>query len=225
MQGYLDDKPKAIWLRQGDRHGQIIIRAQENEGPGVRLKGVSLFAYSLDPNGSLKFERRIDAAEARLDRGVWRLIAAKEGRPGAQAVTYSALTVPSTLTARTALERFSSPAAIPFWSLPQMIVRTEMAGFTATPYRLQLQQLLATPLMFAAMSVLGAAFSLRLLRLGGLAQLAGSGVTLGFVFFFLNQLCNSLGRGDVLPPAVAAWTPPTLALLAGFTLLCFTEDG
>jgi lipopolysaccharide export system permease protein len=225
MEGYLDDQPKAIWIRQGDKHHQMIIRAKMNQGPGVDLKDISLFMYTLDPDGSLRFNRRIDADEARLQKGRWLLTGAKDGEPGQVARTFDAISIPSPLNERTALERFSSPSAIPFWSLPGMIRRTERAGFSATPYRLQLQQLLATPLMFAAMSVLAAAFSLRLLRLGGLASLAGSGVALGFVFFFMNQLCNALGKGDVIPAVVAAWTPPLLALLAGFTLLCYTEDG
>lgn len=225
MEGYLNDKPKAIWIRQGDKHRQIIIRADSNEGTGVHLRGISLFIYNLDADGSLKFSRRIDARDATLQRGQWLLTGAKEGQPGEQARTFDAISIPSTLNEHTALERFSSPAAIPFWGLPGVISRTERAGFSATAYRLQFQQLLATPLMFAAMSILAAAFSLRLLRLGGLAGLAGSGVALGFVFFFLNQLCNALGKGDVLPAVIAAWTPPTLAFLAGFTLLCYTEDG
>ena len=114
---------------------------------------------------------------------------------------------------------------MPFWSLPGVIARTEKAGFSATAYRLQFDQLLATPFMFAGMSVLAAAFSLRLVRLGGLARLAASGAALGFAIFFLNQLCNSLGRADVIPTFFAALTPPLLALLSGFTLLCYTEDG
>jgi lipopolysaccharide export system permease protein len=225
MEGYLDDQPKAIWIRQGDKQRQIIIRARMNQGPGVHLKSVSLFKYDLDPDGSLRFSQRIDADDARLDHGQWVLTGAREGQPGQQARTFDAVTIPSTLTTRTALERFSTPAAIPFWDLPGVIGRTERAGFSATPYKLRLQQLLATPLMFAGMSILGAAFSLRLLRLGGLAGLAGSGVALGFVFFFTDQLCNALGKGDVIPAVVAAWTPPVLALLAGLTLLCYTEDG
>ncbi|MFV4649246.1 LptF/LptG family permease, partial [Mycobacterium tuberculosis] len=114
---------------------------------------------------------------------------------------------------------------VPFWSLQGMIARTEAAGISATGYRLQFQQLLATPLMYAAMSVLAAAFSLRLLRLGGMARFAASGVALGFVFFFFNQLCGSLGKSDVLPAVIAAWAPPVMALLVGITLLCYTEDG
>jgi lipopolysaccharide export system permease protein len=216
---------KALWLRQGDRHTQVIIRAGTQLGNGVQLRDVVLFVYKIDADGAFQFSRRIEADQARLVDHQWVLSGVKEANPGAQATQVDEVTLPSTLNQRTALERFSSPQAVPFWSLPGMIARTERAGFTATPYRLQFDQLLATPLMFAAMSVLAAAFSLRLLRLGGLAQLAGSGVALGFVLYFMGQFFNSLGKAEIIPPFMAAWLPPLLALLAGFTALCYTEDG
>jgi lipopolysaccharide export system permease protein len=216
---------KALWLRQGDRHTQVIIRAATQLGAGVQLRDVVLFVYKIDADGAFQFSRRIEADQARLVNHRWVLSGVKEANPGAEATQVDEVTLPSTLNQRTALERFSSPQAVPFWSLPGMIARTERAGFSATPYRLQFDQLLATPLMFAAMSVLAAAFSLRLLRLGGLAQLAGSGVALGFVLYFLGQFFNSLGKAEIIPPFMAAWLPPLLALLAGFTALCYTEDG
>jgi lipopolysaccharide export system permease protein len=216
---------KSVWLRQSDRRTQIIIRAQSTGSSGVHLREVLLFVYNIDKAGDAHFARRIEADQARLVNRQWILNGVREGDPGAQAVKIDTMTLPSTLNDRTALERFSSPQAVPFWSLPGMISRTQRAGFSATPYQLQLDQLLATPVMFAAMSVLAAAFSLRLLRLGGLAGLAGSGVALGFILFFFDQFCSSLGKAEVIPPFLAAWTPPLLALLAGFTLLCYTEDG
>jgi len=216
---------KALWLRQGDRHTQVIIRASTQLGAGVQLRDVVLFVYKIDDSGAFQFSRRIEADQARLVDHHWVLSGVKEANPGAEATQVDEITLPSTLNQRTALERFSSPQAVPFWSLPGMIARTERAGFSATPYRLQFDQLLATPLMFAAMSVLAAAFSLRLLRLGGLAQLAGSGVGLGFVLYFMGQFFNSLGRAEIIPPFMAAWLPPLLAILAGFTALCYTEDG
>ena len=216
---------KPIWIRQGDRRQQIIIEAARKNGAGVDLRDVKLFIYRVEADGSLQFSNRFDADLAELGAGRWTLFNVREGKPGQIAQQYSAITIPSPLNAKTALERYSSPTAVPFWSLPGLISRTERSGFSATGYRIQFQQLLATPLMFAAMTVLGAAFSLRLLRLGGLSGLAGSGVVLGFGCFFLNQLCVAFGRGGVIPPFVAGWAPPTLAMLAGLTLLCYTEDG
>lgn len=216
---------KTIWLRQGDNHRQVIIRAEKNQGPGVHLKDVSFFLYDQEPDGGLRFASRIEASDAVLQHKRWIISNARAGAPNAPAGQVTTLVLPSPLNENNALERFTSPLAIPSWELPSMIHRTEAAGFSATAYRLQLQQLLATPLMFAAMSVLAAAFSLRLLRLGGLAGFAGAGVALGFVFFFFDQLCNALGKSDVLPPLIAAWAPPLLALLVGLSLLSFTEDG
>lgn len=226
MNNYLGEAKKAVWLRQGDGRTQVIIRADERApGDGVRLKGVSLFAYTLDKEGSLKFSRRIDADEARLEPGRWRMIGVREGLPGGAAIRSAQLTLPSSLTARTALAKVSSAQSAPFWTLPSIIARTEAAGFSATAYRLQLQALLATPLLYAAMSMLAAAFSLRLFRSGGLSGLVASAVGLGFVFFFLNQLCSSLGKAEVIPPILAAWIPPLITLISGATLLAYTEDG
>ncbi len=75
------------------------------------------------------------------------------------------------------------------------------------------------------MAILAAAFSLRLSRLGDLARLALAGVALGFAVFFLNQFCGALGNSEEAPALLAAWATPLLALLAGLTVLCYTEDG
>jgi len=226
----LDAKPGArtptdTWLRQGDGRTQVVIHARSRIRPGDRLQDVSMFVYTADSEGRLEFQRRIEARMAVLKRGFWQLTDAREAGPGQQAVRYRTLSIPSTLDPKTAYEKFAEPTAVPFWALPGAIKRIETAGFTATAYRLRFQQLLATPVLFAAMSVLGAAFSLRLMRLGGLAVLATSGVALGFLFFFFNELTAALGKAEIIPPFLAGWTPPLLALLSAFTLLTYTEDG
>ncbi len=220
-------EPSAIWLRQGDEHTQIVIHARSHDMHGgiVHLHGVSLFVQNVTAGGVLQFTRRIEAAEARLDPGFWRLSDVHEAKPGTDSVRSETLSIPSTLDRHTAMEKFASKDAIGFWRLPETIARAESAGFSSAPYRLQYQELLATPLLFSGMSVLAAAFSLRLMRLGGLAGLAGAGVTLGFTIFFFDRLCGVLGGAEVIPPMLAGWAPPVIALLAGFTLLCYTEDG
>jgi len=216
-----------IWLRQGDDRDQIVIHARTHDidNATVRLKGVSLFIQNVGPSGVLDFSRRIEAAQASLMPGFWRLTDVREALPGAGSVRSEQLSIPSGLDRRTAMERFASPGAVDFWRLPATIRSAELAGYSAAGYRLHLQQLLATPLLFSAMSVLAAAFSLRLMRLGDLAALAGTGVGLGFVVFFLGEFCGALGASEVIPPFVAAWAPPVLAILSGVTLLCYTEDG
>jgi lipopolysaccharide export system permease protein len=218
-----------IWLRQGAPGGQIVMHARkrvdDGGGGGVTLRDVSIFIQTVSPAGAVDFTRRIDAAEAVLAPGAWRLSDVKEARPGSESVRSETLALPTTLDRRSAMERFVAPGAVAFWTLPATARAAERAGFSSAAYRLRFQQLLATPLLLAAMTLLAAAFSLRLLRLGDLARVAAAGVGLGFLVFFLGQVCGALGATEVIPVALAAWTPPMLALLGALTLLCHTEDG
>lgn len=227
MSNYLGDIPKDIWLRQGDERTQMVIHAKSRDTVQgeVRLRGVSLFVYQKNKAGQPEFKRRLEAAEAVLRPGFWQLKDVREATAGESSVRSDSLSIRSTLDSEAAVERFASPTAIAFWRLPAAIKLTEDSGFSASGYRLRFQQLLATPVMFAAMAILAAAFSLRLVRLGGLAGLAGAGVGLGFVVFFFNQFSGALGRADIIPLFAAAWAPAAVALLSGLTLLCYTEDG
>ncbi len=218
-------RQETIWLREGDQARQMVIRAGRQDRARARLLDVTFFIYTTDPEGRRRFTERIDASEARLSAGSWRLVDAVGARTAQRAVRYATLALPSTLADEEAFERFARPQSTPFWSLPGQIRRIEAAGFSSTAYRLRLQQLLATPLVFAAMAILAAAFSLRLMRLGDLARMAVAAVVLGFAFFFVNQFSAAMGSAEVTPPFLAAWLPPVLAALAAFTLLFYTEDG
>lgn len=216
---------QAVWIREGDDARQIVIRAARQDRARAELLGVTFFIYTNDERGLRTFSERIDAASATLANGSWRLVDAVGAQAGQRAVRYSSLSLPSSLADEEAFERFARPQSTPFWSLPAQIARVEAAGFSSTAYQLRLQQLLATPLMFAAMSILAAAFSLRLMRLGDLARMSAAAVVLGFGFFFVNQAASAFGSAEVIPPWLAAWLPPLLTALAAFTLLFYTEDG
>jgi lipopolysaccharide export system permease protein len=219
------DASGVVWLREGEGQRQVVIRAERQDRANARLLGVTFFIYSTDPEGRRIFTERLDAASASLSAGRWRLVDAIGAQTGQRAVPYATLDLPSSLADEEAFERFARPISTPFWSLPAQIRRVEAAGFSSTAYRLRLQQLLATPLMFTAMSILAAAFSLRLMRLGDLARMSTAAVILGFGFFFLNQSAAAFGSAEVIPPFVAAWLPPILTALAALTLLFYTEDG
>jgi len=225
MKDYLVTTPQDTWLRQGVGRQQVVIRAHSRDDTnGLVLKGVSVFFYTIDPQGVAQFDRRVEAAEARLQDRAWVMKNVSSARPGGESERSDSLTVPSPIRDPIGIQQANADT-VSFWALPGAIRRAEQAGLTATAYRLSLQQLLAAPLLYAAMAILAAAFSLRLIRLGGLVGLAGAGVTLGFGFFFFNAVCGALGRADIVPTVLAAWTPPLIALLSGLTLLCYAEDG
>jgi len=127
----------AVWLRQGDEHTQIVIHAEDHDMKDgvVRLQRVSLFLQNVTPDGALQFSRRIEAAEARLDPGFWRLSDVREATPGAGSVRSETLSIPSSLDRRTAMEKFAARDTVGFWRLPETIQRAENAGFSAAALR------------------------------------------------------------------------------------------
>jgi lipopolysaccharide export system permease protein len=226
IEGTAMAKEGDIYLRQGDTEGktQTVIRAASQKSIG-HLIDATFWVYNIDSTGVPSFTKRIDAREAILRPGMWDLKNAREASAGEPALFYNALSIDSNLNPQTAFEKYISAQSTPFWSLAPTIAEIERSGFSATSYRLRLHQLLATPLMFAAMSALGAVFSLRLMRLGGMAKLAIYGVSLGFAVFFFNQLCSAMGKAEVIPAFMAGWATPIIALLAAMSLLVYTEDG
>lgn len=214
-----------VYMRQGEKNKQTVIRAERGDPDSGRLEGVTFWNYDLDARDTPRFASRVDAQSAVLTPGFWQLRNARETKPGEQPLYYEQLSLRSNLDANAAFRKYVSTQSVPFWQLPGLIQRNAIAGSPTTLYRLKLHQLLSTPLMFAAMAMLGAVFSLRLMRLGGLTPLIISGISLGFVVFFVNQLFSSMGKADVIPVELAGWSPAVLAMLAAMTLLVYTEDG
>ena len=224
MRDYLPGSaPKDIWLREGRGRGQVVVHARGRTELG--LKGVSAFFYLVDDQGVPQFQQRIEAKDARFTPEGLVLSDVKSAHPGGLEEHSDTLTMTALFRDPSVLLRNGAADQIPFWNLPGAINRARASGLTSTAYQIQLMQLIAAPILYVAMAVLAAAFSLRLMRLGGLAGMAGSGVAIGFAFFFFNALCGALGRSGVIPTYAAAWAPPALALLSGLSLLCYTEDG
>jgi len=118
-----------------------------------------------------------------------------------------------------------SPGSVPFWDLEAVRGQTESAGLDPIGFRLQFQSLLARPLLFLAMVLIAAAFSLRFFRFGGIAKMVGGGVAAGFVLYVATILVGDLGQAGLLSAAVAAWSPAVVASMLGALALLNQEDG
>ena len=114
---------------------------------------------------------------------------------------------------------------MPFWQLRSVIEQTERAGLDATRYRLQWDILVARPLLFVAMVLVAASFSLRFFRFGGVAKMVLSGVLAGFVLYVATELMHDLGGSGLIGPQVAAWFPAVVGSLLGTLALLYQEDG
>lgn len=223
-----------LWLRQGGPRGQTVIHAQGASGTGERLWAVTVFRFDAEHG----LTRRIDARSAVLEPGAWRLFGVRQwnlvnldirSASGAAVVARPGqtdeLTIPTDLTPARILESFAPPRTISFWELPEFIATLESAGFNAARHRIHWQALIALPMAFVAMVLIGAAFSMRHVRLGGLGYMALGCVLSGFAYFFLSDVATALGSSGAVPVPIAAWAPPAAAVFFALGLLLHLEDG
>lgn len=223
-----------LWLRQGDETGQTVLRAQRASATVERLWDVRIFQFDTKDN----LYRRIDARSAVLEDRTWRLSGVRRwdlsadaplGDTAEMVETAAVLTdearIPTDLTRERIAESFAAPQTISFWALPGFIGELERSGFSSDRHRMHLITLLATPVIFFAMVLIGAAFSMRHARFGGLGAMALGCVLTGFGYFFFADIATALGSSGAVPVLLAGWAPPVSAVLLALGLLLHLEDG
>lgn len=206
---------------------QAVIRAARANLDATRLFDATFLITASDA-GPL---RRIDAEEAELVPGAWLLTGAKDWplgsstNPERDATRSASLRLPSDLTAARIRDSFGTPSAVAFWDLPGFIGALKAAGFSARRHQVWFQMELAQPLVLAAMVLIAGAFTMRharLARVGSRVLLALGG---GLAVFFLRNVAQVLGENGQIPIALAAWTPPAIAVLLSVALILTLEDG
>ncbi len=219
-----------VWLRQGDDTSQIVIHARQMEDGGRRLVDVKMIEEQRlflngQPTDDFAFTRRIDAKQALLRGGFWQLEGVVENVPNMEPDRKDSLAIPTSLDAVTLLDKFASPNTISFWTLPKFISQTRAAGLDASRYSMRFYALLATPILFVAMALIGAVVCLRLQRMGGTSQLLAIGTGAAVGLYFFTQFSSSLGATGAAPPIVAAWSPPLFVLFLTLAWIATKEDG
>ncbi len=216
-----------LWLRQSDHgldpYGVAIVHALS-----VRLQDKSLTAsdvsiFRLDANDKLL--QRIEAPAARLGKGEWVLDNGRAIVPDHLPDAPHAISLPTDLTVNRVQESFASPDTLSVWALPGFIALLEHSGFSSIRHRLHFQSLLALPLLTGTMTLVGAGFSMRPARRGGVAQMIASGVAAGFALFMVSKIAQEFGNSGALPVAMAAWVPSASGLMLALALLLHLEDG
>jgi lipopolysaccharide export system permease protein len=211
-----------LWLRQSDEQGgRSIVHAEGYLADTHALKGVTMLFIADDR----KLTKRIDAREAQLGNNGWDVVDGTLWRPTEPSRPFAEMVVPTNLTVRNIQDSFAAPETMSFWELPSFIALLESSGFSALRHRLYFDALLARPLLFAAMVVIAASFSLRMQRRGGTGMMIAAGVGAGFILYFLSDVVFALGLSATIPVSLAAWSPAGISCLLGVSLLLHLEDG
>jgi len=212
---------QGLWLRQADKGGQSVIHATRITHDTMTLHDVIVFHFA----EADRFIGRVDAERAILQPGHWELSNAWKTGPGAREQFVETLIIPTELSREKILNSFAPPETISFWDLPAFIVLLEGAGFSATHHKLQFHRLLATPLLFAALVLLAASFSLRQQRRGRVGIVILGGVLTGFLLYFVSNIVFALGLSGGIPIVLSAWAPASVTLMLGIAVLLHLEDG
>jgi lipopolysaccharide export system permease protein len=216
-----------LWLRQAGDDGQMVISASRSNLDGTRLVNVTFLSFL--PDGTPK--ARVEALEAELLDKQWALKTAKvwnleDGQNSERtSQTFDRYSVPTDLTRKRIQDSFGTPSAIPIWELPSFIDDLERAGFSASQHRIWLHMELTLPLLFVAMVLIGAGFTMRHTRFGKTGIMVLFAVMVGFGLFFLRVFAQILGENGQIPILLAAWAPPLAAICFALGLLFHLEDG
>ncbi len=229
-QQVLSVSSSGLWLRQidagnakleGDAIGSYILQARTITQSDMMLSDVIIFLQ----NKNEGFIGRIDAASAQLGDGYWTLRDAMIAKPGLAPQYHTRYLLPTELSIRQIQDSFAEPRTLSFWQLSSFISTLEKAGFSALRHKLHWYNVLITPLIFCAMVLLAAVFSLRMPRRGRMIVMVFGAVVSGFVVNFMTGLFHAFGYSGGLPIEVAAIAPYILAIMLSVVLLLHTEDG
>jgi lipopolysaccharide export system permease protein len=211
----------SLWIRQQSIDGEVFIKAGQASADGTKL--TSATAYVFDHAGS--FEQRIEAVTGKLWPGVWQFDHARVMMPGEGSIAADLYLLAASISPDDIIQGAIAPDSVPFWNLPSLHAAAEAEGLDGTGYRIQFHTLLARPLLFIAMVLIAAAFSLRFFRFGGITKMILGGVGAGFVLYVATKFVGDLGGAGLLSPLVAAWSPAVVASLLGAFALLNQEDG
>ena len=221
FEGGFRNATSGFWLRQRNEEGQAVINAKSSRQQGIELGGVTVFRF--DPSG--RFQDRIEAKNAILEAGYWRLEDARFYVSGVAPAERELFRLKTTLTPAQVGESFAIPETVPFWQLSSYIDAAENAGLAASGYRLQYYQLLAQPFYLVAMVMLAASVSLRFFRFGGVQKVVLGGIAAGFMLYVLAKITGDLSKAGMMIPIAAAALPAAIGGITGVLALLYQEDG
>ncbi|RAI00258.1 LPS export ABC transporter permease LptG [Acuticoccus sediminis] len=212
---------ESIWFRQDGADGPSIMHAVAASSDGLTLYRVEIHRF----DDAEQFIGRLEADSATLGDGKWHLENVSSYNADGNRTIEPTAELATALTPVEVHEAVARPDAISFWNLPAAVQLAERAGLPAHRFALQFQVLLARPLLLAAMVLIAASVSLRMVRLGGVTRAITGGVVAGFSLYIASAVASDLGEAGAVAPVLAAWLPGLAATLFGATALLYSEDG
>jgi lipopolysaccharide export system permease protein len=133
----------------------------------------------------------------------------------------SSVSIPETLDDFLEVER--EPEELSYALLRERIADLTKKGIDASHYLVDLHLKVALPFASAVLALVAIPIAGKLRRNPSVAAIVGIGSAVGFAYWVLLGLANSLGQTGSLPPLVAAWAANVIFLLVGTALFLYSD--
>ncbi len=207
----LSSADKNIWIKAE----RMILFIRYYEPSKAAIHGVAINYF----DGDFHLVRRIDAQKGVYRNGKWDFTDVLEQRRNAATGEYEVQQLASESEAigiapEDLRKVVKKSEEMSFQELLEYIRRIEKEGYDATAYRVDLNAKVAFPFVCLIMGAVGVGIAANRKIGSSLPGAIAVGIGAAFLYWILHSFCVSLGRGEVLPPVVAAWT-------ANFVFACF----
>jgi len=200
-----------IWYHD-DRGFTNIDRFDEKRS---EIQGLTRYEF----DEAFQLRRIVAAAAARWDGHAWaaeeayQVIVSPDGAVETRPLEAAGLGLHETPEDFTAVYR--DPENMSFSDLNAEIRDLSSKGIDTTESRVELWLKLAIPFASLVMALIGLPLASRHSRQASVAANMGAALVVGFSYWVVLALTISLGKGGVLPPALAAWTANVLFTTIG----------
>ncbi|MEW6674006.1 MAG: LPS export ABC transporter permease LptG [Thermodesulfobacteriota bacterium] len=213
-------REKNIWMK-GNR---AIIHIKHYDPKIPAIYGITLNYFDRE----FKLTRRVDAPKGIYRQGQWVLYDIMEQNLIPQQGSYDVGFYPERVEklefVPEDLKRVAKKSEeMGFKELYAYIRRIENEGYDATAQRVDLYAKFAFPFVCLLLSMVGTGIAIRGKLREGLPVSIVYGLGVAFLYWVFYSFSVSLGRGEMLPPLLAAWAPNFVFLCAGVLMLMHAE--
>jgi len=217
QRGILSDRE--IWYHGADGFYNIA----HIDARHATLFGLTI--YRTDP--SFDLQRVIEVPSAHWSDSGWISTGATERTMGADGQIFTRQLASTEVliheTVNDFLEVRREPEELSYLALRQRIADLQKKGIDASSYLVDLNLKLALPFTTLILACVAIPLAGRVQRHPSVTAIVGIGLAIGFAYWVVLALTNSLGQSGVLPPLLAAWAANVIYLLIGAGLFLSTE--
>lgn len=216
LRGILSDRK--IWYHA--KHGFYHIDHVDRQTQTIH--GMAIFRL----DDAFHLDRVIQIPRAEWKDGRWTISGAvvREVGAGATALTplaADAVEIPETINEFLEVQREAEELS--FLQLRAWVLDLSRKGIDVSRYLVALHAKLAVPFASAVLTMIAIPIAGGIRRHASIAGILGLGLALGFGYWVVLALSNSLGQSGTVTPVIAAWAPNLTFVLLGLALFLYSE--